>query len=119
VDDSSSGSSSDDESDEKVGRIVEISDDALFKACGGMTGHKGARHGINMTAKLARIKQQEIEGLEKIRKLKEAQKAEKLKESRSSGKARIWRNFVKFFDILPKNSENFQFFLSKILLEEK
>jgi len=63
--DSDSDSSSDEE--ETKARIVEVSDEALFAACGGMTGHKGARHGINMTAKLARIKEQERLGLEKMK----------------------------------------------------
>ena len=40
-----------------------ISDDDLFKACGGRTAHKGARHGLNLTGKLARIAQQEKEML--------------------------------------------------------
>ena len=69
VDDSSSSSSSDDDSDQ-VGKIVQMSDEALFAACGGMTGHKGARHGINMTAKLNRIKQQELIGMRKLKNLK-------------------------------------------------
>lgn len=63
--DSDSDSSSDDEGGK--GRIVEVTDEALFAACGGMTGHKGARHGINMTAKLARVKEQERIGLEKMK----------------------------------------------------
>jgi len=63
--DSDSDSSSDE--GETKARIVEVSDEALFAACGGMTGHKGARHGINMTAKLARIKEQERLGLEKMK----------------------------------------------------
>lgn len=38
-----------------------ISDEELFKACGGRTAHKGARHGLNLSGKLARIAKQEEE----------------------------------------------------------
>jgi hypothetical protein len=47
----------------QTGKIIEMTDEALFKACDGMTGHKGARHGHNMTAKIARGKAQEEAGL--------------------------------------------------------
>jgi len=68
-DDSDSDSSSDDDVAQMrtKGKIVDISDEALFAACGGMTGHKGARHGINMTAKLSRIKEQERIGLQAMK----------------------------------------------------
>lgn len=36
-----------------------ISDEELFKACGGRTAHKGARHGLKLSGKLARIAKQE------------------------------------------------------------
>jgi len=89
--DSDSDSSSDEE--EGKGRIVEVSDEALFAACGGMTGHKGARHGINMTAKLARIKEQERIGLEKMKKMYEksenaSKEAAKLKDEELSATLR-------------------------------
>ncbi|KAK7074101.1 G patch domain-containing protein 4 [Halocaridina rubra] len=42
-----------------------LSFDDIFKKCGGKTAHKGARHGLKMTAKLARVEQQECELLEK------------------------------------------------------
>jgi len=88
---SDSDSSSDEE--EGKGRIVEISDEALFAACGGMTGHKGARHGINMTAKLARIKEQERIGLEKMKNMYEksenaSKEAAKLKDEELSATLR-------------------------------
>uniref|UniRef100_A0A3P9IFK7 G patch domain-containing protein 4 n=1 Tax=Oryzias latipes TaxID=8090 RepID=A0A3P9IFK7_ORYLA len=38
-----------------------LSDADLMKACGGRTAHKGARHGLTMSAKLARLEQQEAE----------------------------------------------------------
>ncbi|KAH0553606.1 G patch domain-containing protein 4 [Cotesia glomerata] len=37
-----------------------VDDDKLFKACGGRTAHKGARHGLKLSGKLARIQQQEL-----------------------------------------------------------
>lgn len=39
--------------------IFKMSDDELFKACGGRTAHKGARHGLTLRGKLARIAEQE------------------------------------------------------------
>ncbi|XP_070616689.1 G patch domain-containing protein 4 [Erythrolamprus reginae] len=36
-----------------------LTDQELFQACGGRTVHKGARHGITMKAKLARLEEQE------------------------------------------------------------
>ena len=71
--DAPENSESDSSSDDDVaqmrtkGKIVDISDEALFAACGGMTGHTGARHGINMSAKLSRIKEQERIGLQAIK----------------------------------------------------
>lgn len=40
---------------------LKISDEELFKACGGRTAHKGARHGLSLSGKLARIALQEEE----------------------------------------------------------
>lgn len=37
----------------------ELSDEQLFAACGGRTAHKGARHGLKLSGKLARIARQE------------------------------------------------------------
>ncbi|XP_069685078.1 G patch domain-containing protein 4 [Periplaneta americana] len=36
-----------------------LTDDDLFRICGGRTAHKGARHGLKLNGKLARIEQQE------------------------------------------------------------
>ncbi|XP_036394586.1 G patch domain-containing protein 4, partial [Megalops cyprinoides] len=44
---------------------TKLSDNDLMKACGGRTAHKGARHGLTMSAKLARLEQQEQEFLTK------------------------------------------------------
>ncbi|XP_010904211.2 G patch domain-containing protein 4 [Esox lucius] len=64
-------SSTDDSSSEDEDRKLDLSsstklsDDDLMKACGGRTAHKGARHGLTMSAKLARLEQQEQEFMEK------------------------------------------------------
>merc|ERR1719468_833590 len=47
------------------GDIKELSDDQLVEACGGLTAHKGGRHGLNMKAKLDRIAEAEREFLAK------------------------------------------------------
>ncbi|NXJ57311.1 GPTC4 protein, partial [Spizaetus tyrannus] len=36
-----------------------LTDEELMRACGGRTAHKGARHGLTMSAKLARLEEQE------------------------------------------------------------
>ncbi|XP_010287157.1 PREDICTED: G patch domain-containing protein 4, partial [Phaethon lepturus] len=36
-----------------------LTDEELMRACGGCTAHKGARHGLTMRAKLARLEEQE------------------------------------------------------------
>jgi len=48
-----------------MSKIKELSDDQLVAACGGLTGHKGARHGLNMKAKLDRIAEAEMEFMKK------------------------------------------------------
>ncbi|RVE63228.1 hypothetical protein OJAV_G00165430 [Oryzias javanicus] len=61
--DNSSSSSSDEEEEQKLdlSSVNKLSDADLMKACGGRTAHKGARHGLTMSAKLARLEQQEAE----------------------------------------------------------
>lgn len=65
--DDSSSSDDDDEEDEKLdfSSTINLSDNELMKACGGRTAHKGARHGLTMSAKLARLEQQEAEFMAK------------------------------------------------------
>ncbi|XP_076844593.1 G patch domain-containing protein 4 [Brachyhypopomus gauderio] len=60
---SCSEDSSSSEDDEKLdlSSTTKLSDTQLIKACGGRTAHKGARHGLTMKAKLARLEQQEQE----------------------------------------------------------
>ncbi|XP_059614395.1 G patch domain-containing protein 4 isoform X2 [Phlebotomus argentipes] len=36
-----------------------LTDDELFRACGGRTAHKGARHGLTLSGKLARLAEQD------------------------------------------------------------
>jgi len=43
--------------------ICDLTDEELFKACGGRTAHKGARHGLSMSAKLERSARLEKEKL--------------------------------------------------------
>ncbi|XP_060937415.1 G patch domain-containing protein 4 [Limanda limanda] len=65
--DSDDSSSSDEEDDQRLdlSSTTKLSDADLMKACGGRTAHKGARHGLNMSAKLARLEQQEAEFMAK------------------------------------------------------
>ncbi|NWQ84209.1 GPTC4 protein, partial [Columbina picui] len=44
-----------------------LTDEELMRACGGRTAHKGARHGLTMSAKLARLEEQERAFLAKYR----------------------------------------------------
>lgn len=53
-------SDSSDEEEQEKDRSLRLSDEQLFKLCKGRTAHKGARHGLNMTAKLARVREQEL-----------------------------------------------------------
>ncbi|XP_075148018.1 G patch domain-containing protein 4 [Haematobia irritans] len=49
-----------------VSHVKVLTDEELFKACGGRTAHKGARHGLKLSGKLARLEQQEKELLTKM-----------------------------------------------------
>lgn len=55
-----------DESEENC-KIKILSDEQLFAACGGRTAHKGARHGLKLNGKLARIEEQEALLLKKMK----------------------------------------------------
>ncbi|XP_030637861.1 G patch domain-containing protein 4 [Chanos chanos] len=63
--DSSSSSSEDEDQKLDLSTTTKLSDEDLMKACGGRTAHKGARHGLTMSAKLARLEQQEQEFMAK------------------------------------------------------
>ncbi|XP_786634.2 G patch domain-containing protein 4 [Strongylocentrotus purpuratus] len=56
---SSSSSSSDESDDDKPLATYEGNDEMLFKACGGRTAHKGARHGLLLSGKLQRLEEQD------------------------------------------------------------
>ncbi|XP_055066192.2 G patch domain-containing protein 4 [Misgurnus anguillicaudatus] len=63
--DDSSSSSEDEDHKLDLSSTTKLSDADLLKACGGRTAHKGARHGLTMNAKLARLEQQELEFMNK------------------------------------------------------
>ncbi|XP_074661547.1 uncharacterized protein LOC141914181 [Tubulanus polymorphus] len=51
---------------ETLDKSTKLTDEELWKACGGRTAHKGARHGLKMNGKLNRVEQQERELLERL-----------------------------------------------------
>ncbi|KAJ1081119.1 hypothetical protein NDU88_001303 [Pleurodeles waltl] len=61
----SSDSSEDEEEKLDLSSAKKMTDEELVRACGGRTAHKGARHGLTMSAKLARLEEQEMEFLAK------------------------------------------------------
>ncbi|KAM8705354.1 hypothetical protein ACLKA7_009769 [Drosophila subpalustris] len=70
-----------------VSKVHFMTDDELFKACGGRTAHKGARHGLKLSGKLARLEQQEREMLAKLQtNQNEAQEVETLKTKKKKRK---------------------------------
>ncbi|XP_010562487.1 PREDICTED: G patch domain-containing protein 4 [Haliaeetus leucocephalus] len=54
-----SGSESSEEEKLDLSSARRLTDEELMRACGGRTAHKGARHGLTMSAKLARLEEQE------------------------------------------------------------
>uniref|UniRef100_A0A8C0ID44 G patch domain-containing protein 4 n=1 Tax=Bubo bubo TaxID=30461 RepID=A0A8C0ID44_BUBBB len=56
-----SSESSEEEEEEKLdlSSARRLTDEELMRVCGGRTAHKGARHGLTMSAKLARLEEQE------------------------------------------------------------
>lgn len=70
AEDDSSSSSEDEDQKLDLSTTTKLSDADLLKACGGRTAHKGARHGLTMSAKLARLEQQEQEFINKYGKKK-------------------------------------------------
>lgn len=50
--------------------LQKLQDEEILKICGGMTAHKGARHGLKLNGKLERIQEQERLLLEKWKKQK-------------------------------------------------
>lgn len=72
--------------DIEIKPVTVISDEELFRVCGGRTAHKSARHGLKLEGKLRRVEEQEKEFLEKIKKAKEAAKPADIATSSKSGK---------------------------------
>ncbi|XP_065516218.1 G patch domain-containing protein 4 [Lathamus discolor] len=56
-----SASSEEEEEEEELdlSSARRLTDEELMRVCGGRTAHKGARHGLTMSAKLARLEEQE------------------------------------------------------------
>lgn len=82
--------SSDDEPKikKKTSGICDLTDEELFKACGGRTAHKGARHGLSMSAKLERSRKLEEMELEKLKALvdRDAEEPKKKKKKKKKSK---------------------------------
>ncbi|XP_073423229.1 G patch domain-containing protein 4 [Dendrobates tinctorius] len=79
---SSSEGSEDEDLKLDLSSATKLSDEDLVKICGGRTAHKGARHGLTMSAKLLRIEEQEKAFMEKYGK-----KETKLQPSKSGVKS--------------------------------
>ncbi|KAK3551176.1 hypothetical protein QTP70_013877 [Hemibagrus guttatus] len=77
----SEDSNSEDEEKLDLSSTKNLSDAQLMKACGGRTAHKGARHGLTMSAKLARLEQQEQEFMAKYGKKKQMDETTPLNEA--------------------------------------
>jgi len=106
-----SDSDSDDETTKKIkGAIVEISDAELFKRCGGLTGHKGARHGHTMNAKIDRLKASEEEGLKRLAEVRKQQEERKKKENLDQWEDKIYgtteANSSEISEIKKKKKKN-------------
>ncbi|XP_052866861.1 G patch domain-containing protein 4 [Anopheles cruzii] len=52
--------------DIELAPVKTLTDEELFAACGGRTAHKGARHGLKLSGKLARIDEQNTRLLEQL-----------------------------------------------------
>lgn len=71
-----------------VTQVNVLTDEELFKACGGRTAHKGARHGLKLSGKLARIEQQEREMLAKLKATTNASEGQDTEPEKSKKKKR-------------------------------
>ncbi|XP_052084917.1 G patch domain-containing protein 4-like [Mytilus californianus] len=74
--------SSEDEETEKI-KMNRLMDDNMVEICGGMTAHKAARHGHKLSAKMARVMEQEKQELEKLNRIKELKQNHGRKRTRS------------------------------------
>lgn len=71
-----------------VTKVNVLTDEELFKACGGRTAHKGARHGLKLSGKLARVEQQEREMLAKLQATRNAPEAQEIEPEKIKKKKR-------------------------------
>nr|CAB3250478.1 G patch domain-containing protein 4-like [Phallusia mammillata] len=99
IEKSDSNNSSDESSDEDDSHrpltkdLQMLTDEDLFNACGGRTAHKGARHGMKLSGKLARLAEQETNTTEvKISNKPRKKKKHKAMEQNSSAKATCTTN---------------------------
>ncbi|XP_053134456.1 G patch domain-containing protein 4 [Hemicordylus capensis] len=85
---SSSSSSSEEDEDEKLDLSTarRLTDEELVRACGGRTAHKGARHGLMMSAKLARLEEQEKAFLASRSRQEEEEELEQLASASEKGR---------------------------------
>uniref|UniRef100_A0A493TW30 G patch domain-containing protein 4 n=2 Tax=Anas platyrhynchos TaxID=8839 RepID=A0A493TW30_ANAPP len=83
-----SESSEEEEEEEKLDRSSarRLTDEELVRACGGRTAHKGARHGLTMSAKLARLEEQERAFLATYQQKREQPQPEELQEKKKKKK---------------------------------
>ncbi|XP_070536832.1 G patch domain-containing protein 4-like [Ptychodera flava] len=72
--DISDDSSSEDDEENPDSMSSGPTDEQLFKACGGLTAHKAARHGHKLSGKLQRIEQQERELLMNFKRKQDEEK---------------------------------------------
>ncbi|CAH1788842.1 unnamed protein product [Owenia fusiformis] len=76
-DDSDSDTDSDDnDNDDVLDKTSKLTDEQLFKKCGGLTANKAARHGLGLNGKLARMEQAD-----------KLYKEQKLKKQENSGES--------------------------------
>ncbi|XP_040394522.1 G patch domain-containing protein 4 [Cygnus olor] len=80
--------SSEEEEEEKLDRSSarRLTDEELVRACGGRTAHKGARHGLTMSAKLARLEEQERAFLATYQQKREQPQSAELQEKKKKKK---------------------------------
>ncbi|OCT69236.1 G patch domain-containing protein 4 isoform X1 [Xenopus laevis] len=81
----SSDSSGDEDEKLDLSSATKLTDEDLKKVCGGRTAHKGARHGLTMSAKLSRLEEQEREFLAKYGKKEQKNKERDEKLERTQG----------------------------------
>ncbi|XP_078577457.1 G patch domain-containing protein 4-like isoform X2 [Branchiostoma floridae x Branchiostoma japonicum] len=106
LDDKEDDSQSDDSSDEEDrDSVSKLTDEELFKACGGRTAHKAARHGHKLNGKLQRIQEQERELLKKYLAKKESRTAYQEEDTSSSSSNLSTNQGDSNIQVKPSSSE--------------